>query len=343
MPSRSEESGPPTPCATPRSERRRTIGYTGVERGVLVTRVAVLADIHGNLPALEAVLADLAQFPVDQVIVAGDVINWGPFSAQVTERVLAADWAVIRGNHEYYLLDYGTPRAPALWNDLDHFSTLPWLRRQLAGRLHSRIASWPDTITLRPPDAPPLRVVHGTPRSPWEPIYPWMSTEELGGILDGVEEETIVTAHIHLPFDQRFDRWHIVNPGSVGLPLDGTWEASYLILDGDADGWRATFRRVPFSNEAVFAEFARQGFVEECGVIGELIVEEFRSSDLQIVPFLRWRAAVCPDAPFSPATLAAFRALPDRKEYLAARFRESYVQQRRAALGIVAAASRCTA
>jgi predicted phosphodiesterase len=296
----------------------------------LVTKVAVLADIHGNLPALEAVLADLAQFGVDHVVAAGDLINWGPFSAQVVERAIGEGWAVIRGNHEYYLLDYGTPRAPALWDNADHFSTLPWLRCQVGGRLPARIAAWPDTITLRPPDAPPLRVVHGTPRSPWEPINPWTPPEQLAQILAGVEEGTIVTAHTHLPMDMQFERWHIVNPGSVGLPLDGTWDASYLILDGDADGWRATFRRVPFSNDAVFAEFARQGFVEECGVVGELIVEEFRTSDLQIVPFLRWRAAVCPDAPFGPDTLAQFRALPDRKLHLPTRFRETYVLQRRA-------------
>lgn len=299
-----------------------------------MTRIAVLADIHGNLPALEAVLDDLAQQAVDQVVVAGDVINWGPFSAQVVERILAAGWAVIRGNHEYYLLDYGTPRAPAAWGNADQFSTLPWLRRQLAGRLHARIAAWPDTLVLRPPDAPPLRVVHGTPRSPWEPIFPWMSPDELGAILREVAEETLVAAHIHLPVDLRVDRWHVVNPGSVGLPLDGTWEASYLILDGDADGWRAAFRRVPFSNEAVYAEFARQGFVEECGIVGELILEEFRTSTLQIVPFLRWRAAVCPEAPFHPETLAEFRALPDRAAYLSSRFRERYLREHREALGM---------
>jgi predicted phosphodiesterase len=294
-----------------------------------VTKLAILADIHGNLPALDAVLADLAQFEVDHIVVAGDLINWGPFSAQVVERAVAGAWAVIRGNHEYYLLDYRTSRAPAAWADADQFSTLPWLRRQLGRRLHARIATWPDTITIRPPDAPPLRVVHGTPRSPWEPINPWAPPDQLAELLAGVEEGTLVTAHTHLPLDMHFDRWHLLNPGSVGLPLDGTWDASYLLLDGDADGWRGTFRRVPFSNDAVFAEFARQGFVEQCGVVGELILEEFRTSDLQIVPFLRWRAAACPDAPLTAETLARYRALPDRKLHLPSRFRESYVQQRR--------------
>jgi predicted phosphodiesterase len=103
-----------------------------------MTRLAILADIHGNLPALEAVLADLAQFAVDHVIVAGDVVNWGPFSAPVMERVTRAGWAVIRGNNEFYLLDYNTPRQPEHWRE---FELLPWLHGQLKGKWHRLIAA----------------------------------------------------------------------------------------------------------------------------------------------------------------------------------------------------------
>ncbi len=71
-----------------------------------MTRLAILSDIHGNLPALEAVMADMAQFVVDHVIVAGDSINWGPFSREVVETVLLNNWAAVRGNNELYLLDY---------------------------------------------------------------------------------------------------------------------------------------------------------------------------------------------------------------------------------------------
>ena len=84
-------------------------------------KVAALYDIHGNLPALEAVLADVQQHHVDQIVVAGDNINMGPFSVQVLERIRG--YAVIRGNHELYLLDHNTPRAPAHWRD---YTQPPW-------------------------------------------------------------------------------------------------------------------------------------------------------------------------------------------------------------------------
>jgi hypothetical protein len=169
-----------------------------------MTRLAVLADLHGNLPALEAVLRGLAQFTVDHVIVAGDVVNWGPFSAQVLEHVTREGWAVVRGNNEFYLLDYDTPRAPAAWRD---YAMLPWLHRQLTGRWRSLIAAWLDSLSLRFSDAPPIRVVHGSPRSAWEPIYPVSTPAEVGAMPDGIEETTVIAAHTRLPMDRRVNGW----------------------------------------------------------------------------------------------------------------------------------------
>ena len=77
-----------------------------------MTRLAVLSDIHGNLPALKAVIAEIEQEGLDAVVVSGDVVNWGPFSREVLERITTLGWACIRGNNEYYLLDYGTVYNP---------------------------------------------------------------------------------------------------------------------------------------------------------------------------------------------------------------------------------------
>lgn len=274
-----------------------------------MTRLAILADIHGNLPAWIVVLAALAAFPIDGVVVAGDLINGGPFSAAVVERALAAGWAVIRGNNEFYLLDYDTPHAPASWVDPTQYTMLSWLRRQLVGPLHARIASWPDAPSVYPPDAPPPRILHGSARSNSEGIVPAVDETELVLLLDGVAEETVVAAHRHLPLDRRIGRWHILNPGSVGVPLQGELVVSYLVLNGDSEGWHGTFRRVPIDNRAHFAAFADTGVAAKCGVIGELVLDEFRTARLQVLPFLLWQQALCPTAPFDAATLARFRAI----------------------------------
>lgn len=280
-----------------------------------MTRLAILSDIHGNLPALEAVITDLAGQGVEQVIVAGDLINWGPFSAQVVERVHEAGWAIIRGNHELVLLDHGTPHEPAAWADRAAFPIPHWLQRQLSPAQRLAIALWPDTLVVRPPDAPPLRIVHGSPRDHVEAIYPGISAAELAPMLTGVEEETIIAGHTHLPMNRQIGRWHVLNPGSVGMMIDGTHDARYLILDGDARGWRGEPRRVPYDKAPLFAEFARLGFIEECGLIGELVVEEFRTARLRIAPFLRWHATTCPTAPFDATILARFRTV-DPEAYM---------------------------
>ncbi len=79
----------------------------------LLMRVALLADIHGNLPAFLAVQAELARIQPDAVVVNGDLINAVPFSGEVVDAVRAQPWCIVRGNHEFYYLDFGTPpRCP---------------------------------------------------------------------------------------------------------------------------------------------------------------------------------------------------------------------------------------
>jgi 3',5'-cyclic AMP phosphodiesterase CpdA len=118
-----------------------------------MTKLAILSDIHGNLPALEAVISDLEIFEVDHVIVPGDVTNFGPFSRQTAELVIEKGWSVIRGNNEFFLVDYKTPRAPAEWNDPIQVAPTVWLDRQFDQRLKTIIASWADTLNLRFRDA----------------------------------------------------------------------------------------------------------------------------------------------------------------------------------------------
>jgi predicted phosphodiesterase len=280
-----------------------------------MTTLAILADLHGNLPALEAIIGDLSRQEIDAVIVAGDLVNWGPFSAQVIERVLAHGWTTIRGNHELIVLDYGTPRAPRAWDDLGAFPIPRWLHSQIPKRLRNQIALWPDTLVIRPADGPPLRIIHGSPRDHAEPIYPGVGEEHLTAILAGIAETTIVAAHTHLPMDEQIGPWHIINPGSAGMGLNGSFVARYTVLTSVGDGWRAQPREVAYDRAPLFAEFAHLRFEEECGVIGHLVVEEFRTARLRIAPFLRWRQATSSDAPFTRETLEQFWAI-DPEHYM---------------------------
>lgn len=279
-----------------------------------MTTLAILSDIHGNLPALEAVMEDMKTFDVDQVVVAGDVVNFGPFSRQTAEIVIEQNWPVIRGNNEYFLVDYKTPRAPAEWNDPLQFAPIAWLSRQFDQKLKRKIACWPDSLNLRFEDAPPIQVFHGTPNDPWDSIYWTLTDEEIEKLLSTVEAEFVICGHTHLPLDRQSGRWHIFNPGSVGVPLDGVFSASYMILEGNEAGWRPTFRRVPFDYEAIFQEFEASGYNDQAGPIGRLTVEIYRRAR-PVLGFLRWREKFKPGSLLTDELVEEFLVSADWSEF----------------------------
>jgi predicted phosphodiesterase len=281
-----------------------------------MTRLAILADIHGNLPALQAVMDDMASFQPDHVIVAGDMINWGPFSAEVMEIITREGWAMVRGNNEYYLLDYNTPRQPDRWRE---YVLLPWLYDQLKGHWHRVIATLPDELTLRFPDAPPVRVVHGVPGNPWISMVPSQRDAEIMEQLAGIPEPTLIGAHSHIAMHRQVAQWQVLNPGSVGVPLDGNRTAAYMILDGTADGWQPTFRRVPFDVNPLVEAFTRQRFVERCGGVAELVIQEFLNARLYVHPFNEWKREHFPDTPTTSEMVAAFQTV-DLWQYTPAQY-----------------------
>ena len=88
--------------------------------------------------------------------------------------------------------------------------------------------------------------------------------------------------------DREAGRWRIFNPGSVGVPLDGIFSASYMILEGNDQGWKPTFRRVPFDCNAVFEDFEKSGYSKESGPMGKLVVEIYKTAR-PMLGFIRWR------------------------------------------------------
>lgn len=278
-----------------------------------MTRLAVLADIHGNLPALEAVQRDVGRNRVDRVIVAGDAIHWGPSSAAVIDIIQREDWAVIRGNNEFYLLDYGTPRAPISWSSPD-FQSLTWLLATVDDEHRAIIATWPDTLSLRYADAPAIRVVHGSPRSNGEAMFAAAPDDALATMLAGIDEPFVIAGHTHLPMDRTVAGWRIFNPGSVGLPLDGISAGQYLLLEGDTSSWEPTWRRVAYDRRPLFEALDNEHLVERCGPVGELIIEEFRTNRMWVNAFVNWRNRHYPGRPFDAELLREFRRA-DRWQY----------------------------
>lgn len=247
-----------------------------------MSRIALLADIHGNLPALEAVLDHVESWRPHAIVVAGDAICWGPQSREVLERLELAQAVGVRGNNEYYLLDWQTPRMPAAWAA---YGLLPPLFEELGERWRGRIALWPDDLVLRYPDAPPIHVTHGRPGDPWRGI---LRGDEVD--LSAIPEGILVTAHTHLEMDAEIAGKRVINPGSVGVPLDGDRRARYATFEAIDGDWRVIQHRVPYDTALLDEAWREKEFEKLNGAMAPLVMQEFSEATLQVLPFLAFRS-----------------------------------------------------
>lgn len=188
-------------------------------------KILLLTDIHGNLPALEAVLNTPQARGADRVVSAGDHTGFGPCPRQVTERLLSLGAVLLAGNHEERLPQADT-QAFAGYN----WSLLRWTRRELAGLA----LTWPRTLTLGS-----LLFAHGTPDDANLLMYP----EDLPALLAGLPAEIrwYFSGHNHHPWDVSAAGRRAVNPGSLGMLEDGRGgTAPFAVID--VEGERVTCR-----------------------------------------------------------------------------------------------------
>jgi len=249
-------------------------------------RIAIIADIHGNLPALEAALERIEQLRPDRLVVAGDIGVGGPDIAACWTRVHALGCPVLRGNHERYIFDFGTPRARPEWATA-RFGPVQWAVSQLGAAARAEMAALP--IALRLPEAPDVVFVHGSPRSDCDLVFPYTPEEELAEQFGGTAERLIVRAHNHYCGVRGWRGGKIVTVGSVGLPLDGTLQAQFTVIErGPAAGedWRIEHHAVPYDVAAAVRRFRESGYLDVAGPMAELYRREVATAAFHVMPFL---------------------------------------------------------
>ena len=221
-------------------------------------RVAALYDIHGNLPALEAVLEELADLDLDLILVGGDVLP-GPLPRETLERLLALHRPVrfIHGNGELAALaqfEASDPSAVSYWGTTSG-EPLPeplqaivrWSAAEVLPEYHSLIASWPKTICFEIDGLGDVMFCHGTPRSEVECFTRLTPEHVLLPVFERADARVVVCGHTHMPFDRAIGSTRVVNAGSVGMPF-GPPGADWLLLGPDVE-----LRHTPYDLEAAAA------------------------------------------------------------------------------------------
>lgn len=251
-------------------------------------RIAVLADIHGNLPALEAVRADLQHMAPDMVVLAGDQVNRCPWPNEVMDIAEDEKWPAIFGNHEFIIASLGTPAGHPIFNNRQRFADLWWTREQLTPEHLAQVRALPGERQILSDDGPPIRLLHGLPDNPFEGLSPELSDEQIAAKLDGIEEPVIISAHTHWPLNRMVAGKRVFNPGSVGMPYNGDPRAQYLILDGTGATWQPTFRQVDYDRSAVRQAFDHLGLFEAYGPLGPLYWQTIATGDPWVSDFHVW-------------------------------------------------------
>lgn len=192
-------------------------------------RVAALYDIHGNLPALEAVLEEVRGAGVDRVVIGGDVVP-GPMPRETLERLLGLDLPLqfIHGNCELAVLaQMAAPDADSAtyWGTASgrplpepYRASMRWTAERLRD-YESVLASWPRTLRLDVSGLGEVLFCHSTPRSETEIFTRLTAEHRLLPVFDGLGASVVVCGHSHMQFDRRVGSTRVVNAGSVGMPF----------------------------------------------------------------------------------------------------------------------------
>ena len=192
-------------------------------------RVAAIYDIHGNLPALQAVLEDIRTVGVDLVVVGGDVVP-GPMPRETIAFLSSLNIATqaIYGNGEIAVLAEMAGRNPSGVPE-QYRPIVRWVAHQLGPEHEKLFASWPKTFLLEMPPFGKVLFCHATPGSENEIFTKFTPDERLSSIFNGLDASVVVCGHTHMQFERTVGGTRIVNAGSVGMPF-GNAGADWLLL-----------------------------------------------------------------------------------------------------------------
>ena len=213
-------------------------------------RVAVIADIHANLVALQAVLADLAGAPPDGIVCLGDVAATGPQPRETISRLRDLGCPVVMGNADAWMLD--PPATVAEDEETRRIEEIDrWNLEQLAPDDLASIRRFRPTVEVDLGTADGgLLCFHGSPRSNTEVIEATTPEEALVEALAGARATILAGGHTHVPLVRRVGDAFLLNPGSVGLPRTPPW-ADYAVVEATADRLGIELRHVRLDGAAV--------------------------------------------------------------------------------------------
>ena len=269
-------------------------------------KVAILSDIHGNFPALQAVTTDIETWGAGEVIVNGDIVNRGPKPLECWSFVQGkrrdAGWRITRGNHEDYVIKHAraVPDAEHVGIRAEINKNSLWTYQQLDGSV-ADLAALPDVVRLFgengrfSQNSNELRATHASMRGNQDCVWPAQHDVCPTSNDDAVRQQIgtsppalFVTSHIHLAHKRQIGETTVINTGSAGCHCYGDPRASYVQAVFQNGAWEAEIVRVPYDMAQTERDYHDSGFLTDAGAGagGRLLFHEWKSA----LPILtEWR------------------------------------------------------
>lgn len=249
--------------------------------------LAVLADIHGNLAALEAVLADATRRGVHGYLVAGDMVS-GPQPSQVLELLCEHNACMIKGNNELVMLGYAKNTLPSPWWTYKQFEFARCSYHLMSEVALATIELLPEQRSLSYKNAAPLRLAHGSPLRVDEGLFPDLDPGVLENRLAEINEPVLLCGHTHIPWIFNHDGKLAVNPGAVTGGLNGDPRAWYAELCWMESRWHAELHPVDYDLERIEQAFQKSGLLEQGGAFARACLASFHSGRDTPLNFVRF-------------------------------------------------------
>jgi predicted phosphodiesterase len=227
----------------------------------LQTTFAVFSDVHGNLPALEAILADLERRGVPDVLCLGDLVGYGPYPDEVAVLVRDRGIPCLMGNYDQGI-GFSTGDCGCVYKTdeqrAEGAASLAWTDRVTSDETRAYLRTLEDRFVLETP-AGELLAVHGSPRRINEYLFEDRPAAAMARMAEENPFRAILFGHTHVPYAREVahgvagETTLFVNVGSAGRPKDGDWRVCYALVDPVAGGPRVQFVRVPYDYERLQA------------------------------------------------------------------------------------------
>lgn len=247
-------------------------------------KIAVLADIHSNLSALNAVLNKCKELNISHYIIAGDHISDCPSPIEVIDLLLELNATYIKGNREQYILDYLSSCSND-WENYNQMSNMQWTLERLRTKDIEWLQGLKEHETLNFENMDSIKVVHGSPDDMFEHLY-GHKEERLKEVLLEINEKVLICGHSHLPWSKRMDDKLVVNPGSVGVSFNNSVAADFAVLTWCDEIWKVDHYSEGYSYDELYKSFISSGLYTDGGIWGKLVLQSLREGKNRNMEFI---------------------------------------------------------